>query len=341
MAKTTRNTSWRHFVGLDVSKHTLDCWVRPAAQAAQWPNTPEGFDALHAWLQACGCHRVQTVLCLENTGPYDDQLLATMTRRGWACVVEKTTILSRIGPEHHRKTDAFDARQLAEYADRFADTLQVWTPPAKEIAQLRHLTTERRRLVTQRAATQAKQTQAQQQTQVPALLPACWQAQITFLTQQITQIETRIRHLIHAQPRWAQRVHVLTSIPGIGEVTAWRWLGMFAGQSHLSGKQLASRFGVAPHPRQSGTSVRGPRRSAGHGQAEVRKLLCLCARSASTHCARFRQYKERKLAEGKPAAVVRNNIMNKLIHLLCAVWNTGHMYDPDHVSRFHQQAQDA
>ena len=68
------------------------------------------------------------------------------------------------------------------------------------------------------------------------------------------------------------------------------------------------------------------------------KVLTLCARSAGVHKQGYRTYKQRKLAEGKQPRLITNNIINKLIHVACAVWNQDGQYDPNHVSRFVSQA---
>ncbi len=62
--------------------------------------------------------------------------------------------------------------------------------------------------------------------------------------------------------------------------------------------------------------------------------MALVARSVSAHYQRFKTYKKRKLEEGKCWPVVRNNLINKLIKIICAIWDSGKAYDPRHVSRF-------
>ena len=61
-------------------------------------------------------------------------------------------------------------------------------------------------------------------------------------------------------------------------------------------------------------------------------LLHLAARSVVTHNARFRAYYQRKLAEGKPKALVLNNVANKLLRVCLAVLASGQPYNPDYVS---------
>lgn len=336
MKQTTLETI-THQVGIDISKSKLDCWLRPNGLHLCCGNDAEGFRRLRGWLNEHHCRQETTVICMEDTGIYGKKVLMALTADGWHCSVEKTTILSKVSPEHHRKEDAFDASLLAEYADRFADQLQFTTPPAKVIEELQQLYSERRRLVRQRTATKTKQKQAAAQPHCPELLQEGWSQQLDFLSNQITRLETQITQRISAHNGLDSYYQLLVSIPGVGQVTAWLWLIMFYGQPQLDPKKIASRFGVAPHSHRSGSSVRGKTRSSGHGASEMRSTMTLAARSASTHCQKFNRYKQRKLDEGKPWPVVRNNLVNKLITIICAIWNRGAFYDPDHQSRFDRE----
>lgn len=326
-----------HFVGIDISNKRLDCWLRPNGQHLRCANTKEGFDQLHQWLQAEKCRPKDTVICLEQTGVYGKQLLVYLSGQQWHCALEKTTILDKVGPEHHRKDDKFDAQLLAEYADRFRDQLHLATPAIPAIDRLQQLCGERRRLVRQRAAIKNKQRQAKKQPHCPPLLREGWHEQMGLLNRQITNLEQKMHDIVSNHQGLSNYYHLLTSIPGVGPITAWVWLTMFYGQQQLDPKKIASRFGLAPHVRRSGSSVRGKTRSSGHGASQIRSALTMAAQSASTHYEKFKNYKQRKLDEAKPWPVVRNNIVNKLITIICAIWNSRQSYDPNHVSRFDRQ----
>lgn len=331
---TTNLSAICYYVGIDISKQKLDCWLRPAAEHLRCGNDRRGFDRLLRWLTADKCTPDNTVICLENTGIYGKRLLVALTEAGWPTAVEKTTITDKVGPDHNRKEDEFDASLIAEYADRYTDQLHLTTPPEEAIDQLKQLCSERRRLVRQRAGTKAKQTQSTQQPNCPELLQEGWDQQIALLDEQIATLERRISEIISSHEGLNSYNKLLKSIPGIGDITACLWLIYFYGQEKLNPKKIASRFGVAPHSHNSGSSVRGRTRSSGHGAAEMRGNMSLAARSASTHYDRFKRYKQRKLEEGKCWPVVRNNLVNKLITIICAIWNSGEPYDPNHTSRF-------
>lgn len=329
------------FVGIDVSKLWLDCYIRPANQWIRVDNSQAGFDRLQHWLASHGIAASTAVICMENTGVYDDRLLQALTQAGWVCSVEKTTVLEKVNPEHHRKDDAYDAAGLAEYADRYTDKLCLYQPVEPLVEQLRQLYGERRRLVIQRAAVRSKQTQSEQLISVSPQVKQSWQHQLAFYDEQIEKIEQAIAEVIAQHNGLAHYEQLLRSIPGIGKVTSWLWLILFYGQEYLHAKQIASRFGFAPHSSQSGSSIKKKTRSSGHGSSEMRQCMCMAARSMSIHHQKFMDYKQRKMNDGKVWPIVRNNLVNKLIKIMCAIWNSGQPYREDHTSRFDRQKKTA
>lgn len=337
MPSTNSFTHLQHYIGIDVSKGWLDCWLRPQSEWMRCSNNPAGFDELMEWLRDCGASPATAIICLENTGIYDDRLLASLSENGWSCSLEKTTVLDKVTFEHHRKEDAYDAARLAEYAERFSDKLTLWQPTEAPLGLLRQLYSERRRLVTQKAAVETKRTQSEQQVVTSPLVEEAWLEQLELYQQQIAVIETRMQVLVADHSGLSHYYQLLTGIPGVGQVTAWLWLILFYGEQTLNAKKIASRFGFAPHSYRSGSSVHGSTRSSGHGASQMRRCMALAARSASTHYQKFRRYKQRKLDEGKPWPVVRNNLINKLIKIMSAIWNSGQPYDPNHTSRFERQ----
>jgi len=325
------------YVGIDISKAWLDVHLRPAGHSFRCDNNSEGFTALDTWLRTHGANPKTTIVCMEQTGIYGHRLLATMTGLGWRCAVEKTTITATVGPEHHRKEDPYDAALIAEYAERYLDTLHLQAPAEEAIDTLRCLYAERSRVVRERAATKTKQVQADQYVHLNALLTEIWEDPLAFYDAQIVRIEARMQECVDSHTGLETYFRLLISIPGVGSVTAWLWLFLFYGQDHLNHKQVASRFGFAPHSHISGSSVRGKTRSSGHGMAEMRAKMTMVVRSSSTHVQKFQAYKQKKEEEGKAWPVIRNNLINRYIKITCAIWNNKTPYDPNHTSRFHRQ----
>lgn len=97
-------------------------------------------------------------------------------------------------------------------------------------------------------------------------------AQLQQLTQQRTDIEAEILRVADAHPRTC----VLTSMPGIGVMTAARLLTEVVGKDFKSAAHLASYAGIAPVTRQSGTSIRGESPSR-RGNKVLKRALFLSA----------------------------------------------------------------
>lgn len=333
---------YRCFVGIDVSKRTLDgCLLRGVGTEKhhlQVANDEAGFSHLIQWLTQNQASAEETIVCMENTGLYDDALLQALTLAGYSCAVEKTTVLQKVRPEHHRKDDRCDAALLAEYAWRFQDKLCLWSAPEPVIEEIRLLYRERRRLITQRGAVLQLQSEAPRRTSDTGFAEALWHEEIAFFNKHITRLEEKLDALVHSDEDLLHRYEIVKSLPGFGSVASLLFVMLFYGEDRLKAREMASRFGFAPHRERSGTSQRAPARSSGHGQSEVRKVLTLCARSAGTHDAKMRAYKQKKLAEGKASKLVTNNLINRLLRIVCALWNQDQYYDPDHVSRFAQKA---
>lgn len=333
---------YTYFLGIDVSKATLDCCLRwrtgtTVQERTFHPANPvTGHQQLMTWLTDLEVPQDDAVCCLEHTGVSDDQLLATLTVQGWTCALEKTTVTDTVSPEHHYKTDTVDAARLAEYAERFHDKLAIYRPPEAAQEELRALLTERNRLVVQRQAAHQKQQQAHYQTANLETLRPLWEEQVALLTQQIDTIEARIDECSHQDTVLSHRVNQVASIPGVGPCLAPLWVSLFAGEPTLNPRQIASRFGFAPHVAESGTSRQSPATSTGHGDALVRKTCCMAALSVQRHWPKMAAYKAKKEAEGKPGPVITNNIINRLIRILCAIWNANSWYDPEYVSPFAQ-----
>lgn len=328
---------WRFIVGIDISKKQLDCYLLDrqtgGGYESQIPNTYKGFERLASWLGDHGADPSQTKLISEHTGRYGEHLLRWTTTNEWAHSVVKTTALKKVGNEHHRKTDAFDAEDLADYGVRFSDKLSLTTAPKPVIGQIKRLQTERRAMVDQRAALKSKLTEADIHDADMERLIDMWTRQVALLSENITELEGRIKELINEDTNIKNRYYMMRSAPGIGKVLGPLWVSLFAGQQTLKARKISSRFGFAPHPHRSGSSVNRTEQSSGFGNSEVRRVMHQAALSVKTHCPHYQEYYEKKRAEGKEHLLVINNIINKLIRLYCAMWNNRAEYDPNYIQK--------
>ncbi len=331
------STTYEVFVGIDISKLTLDVWLDHPDQSQtefiQVENSSEGFKRLGDWLGECGADPEQTILCGEHTGRYGEHLASWAGQSQWDYAVVKTTALKKVSPEHHRKSDRYDASLLAEYARRYTDKLSLVKTPDRAVKQLKRLRKERRFMVDQRARLAQKISEADYHDADMECITEYYQQQIDLLSRQIDSIEKRIKTLIKSHPSLDHRYRQVLTAPGIGKVIASFWVSLFAGEEQLNPRQISSRFGFAPHTYQSGTSVKGRKRSSGFGNGDMRRIMNQGARSVATHNPHYKAYYQKKLAEGKGEKLIMNNIINKIIRTVCSMWNHDVDYDPGHIQK--------
>jgi transposase len=91
---------------------------------------------------------------------------------------------------------------------------------------------------------------------------------------QMQQVQHQIRDHVTRHPELTRQQALLTSIPGIGEMTATRLLAEMAPLERFqSARQAAAYTGLTPKHHESGSSVRGRARLSKIGNARVRKAL--------------------------------------------------------------------
>jgi transposase len=87
-------------------------------------------------------------------------------------------------------------------------------------------------------------------------------------------VQQQIRDHVTRHPKLTRQQMLLTSIPGIGEVTATRLLAEMAPlEKFPSPRQAAAYTGLTPKHHESGSSIRGRSRLSKIGNARVRKAL--------------------------------------------------------------------
>jgi len=312
-----------YFVGIDVAKAALDMALGEQAPAQRFANDPRGRRVLCAQLAALGPAKI----VLEATGGYEVPLLRSLHAAGLPAV--------RVNPRPVRdfakaagvlaKTDAIDARVLARYA-------RVMDPPlrhekAPENAELERLVTRRRQLVEMRT-----QERNRIGTESSTAVLRCLKRMVTTIEESIQQLEKEISDLIAHQRTLERKVEVLSSVPGVGLVTAATLLAELPELGTLPRQAIASLVGLAPFADDSGN--RQGRRSIRGGRAGVRATLYMAALVAVRYNPVIREDYQRLIAAGKLPKVALVACTRKLLTILNAMvrddkpWSHGKVENP-------------
>lgn len=299
------------FAGCDISSRWLDLCILTAggARVTRHANTAGGIAAVLDALEGAGA----ALVVVEPSGGYERPLLETLwaAQRAVALVpAQRVRHFARAGGQL-AKTDAIDARLLAEYAARMRPAP---TPaPAENRPLLRALVARRRQLVEARKAERTRASKAG-----PPAARASIERVLDFLTAEIATIEREIRAALAASRAALARAQRMQSLPGVGPVTATVLVAEMPELGRLGPGQAAALAGLAPHARDSGRR-RGKRFISG-GRKPVRDTLFMAATSAAFHTdSGFAAFYRRLREAGKPHKLAIIAVARKMLVTLNAM----------------------
>ena len=203
------------------------------------------------------------------------------------------------------KTDRVDARVLAAFGAAFPD-MQPAAPADVTIDRLRDMLVLREKLVDQRADLKM----AFDEVGDPAPDGPVTKV-LAELDAGVREYDRRIEELISGAEEHAESYGILTSVPGIGAVTAAALIAWMGELGAIGNRQAAALIGVAPFARDSG-SMKGGRHISG-GRRRPRDVLYMAAMTACRYNPDMNEMRERLVARGKCHKVVLVAVMRKLI----------------------------
>jgi hypothetical protein len=151
------------------------------------------------------------------------------------------------------------------------------------------------------------------------------------------QAQDHLRNLLVQAHQAVPQSNQLATIPGIGAGTAAVLTAKVISIDRFeTPEQLVGYFGICPEKDASGLDKDGAPKPGRHahmsrkGSDLVRKYLWNAAKVACRHNPAVRARYRRLRARGIRGDVALGHCMQKLLHLVWAVWKSGKAFDPNH-----------
>lgn len=321
-------------IGIDVAKDKLQiAWLKQLqplqVKPKSLPNTPVGHKALLDWLlQNTGVTVERLRITLEPTNVYHEGVALYLHDQGCqVCLVnakQVTDFSSSLG--NVSKNDRKDSVMLA----RFGAVMnpRVWQPAPMEIRQLHALLD---RLDTLQATMQQEENRLdtlQMRERYPETVKASLDQSIEFLKKAMQVIRDQIDDHIDRHPGLKNDQKLLTTIPGVGELTAQRMIALMRSRAFTKASQVAAFMGIVPIERTSGTSVFKRARISHRGDPALRGKLFMPVVAAITHNATVRKFYQKLLAQKKHQRAAMTAAMRKLVHICFGVLKNQQAFSP-------------
>ena len=299
------------FVGIDVSKDRLDVHVRPSGRAFAVTRDGTGLEQLVDDLR----NLAPASIALEATGGFEIAVAAALAGAALPLAVVNPRQIRDFARATGRlaKTDALDAQVIALFAERIRpEPRPIANADSQTLAEL----VARRRQVVEMIGMETNRLHQARNPRVQRMLKAT----LKTLKAQLAELDRDIDDTIKRSPVWRVADDLLTSVPGVGDVTAHTLIADLPELGQLDRRRIAALVGVAPVNRDSG-QMRGKRTIAG-GRTDVRNALYMATLSATRWNPVIGQHYRSLVERGRPKKVALVACMRRLLGILNAIIRT-------------------
>jgi transposase len=306
------------YAGIDVCKDWLDIHVHPLNRSLRLSNDASGIRQLKRLLTKLN----PVCIVLEATGKYHRPAHRSLFADGFTVAIVDPYRARMFAKScgYLAKTDRLDARLLALMGEALEPAASVPSAPAFEALQ--ELVNARSAAIAElnMLANRIKATQT-------SVLKAALARLARNVQKHIDWLDAEIANRIAKDPDLCRKAEILTSIPGVGPVTAQALMAGLQELGQCTGKQAAMLAGLAPVANDSG--ARSGTRSIRAGRPAPRRALYMAALSASRCNPALSRFAKILKAAGKPPKVVLVAIMRKLLVLANTLLTQNRLWSPN------------
>lgn len=296
------------YIGIDVAKNHLDVCILPLNKTKRFKNNELGIISL---IEFIGDNKKIERIILEPTGGYEELVLETLEEKGYKISMVNASQIRAFARANGilAKTDKIDAKVLADYGIKRPSRLYI--PLPAELKRLKKYITRRRQLL-HMIVEEKNRLKKERDSEMIKLIGEA----LEFLNTQKEFLEQRIIKEIEQTEKLKQMKEILTSLKGIGDITAAILMTEVPELGKLGNNQIAKLIGVAPLNRESGM-MRGKSKICG-GRGYVRDSLYIAALPAIRFEPKLRDFYLRLKNNGKPGKLAVIAVVRKMITILNA-----------------------
>ena len=233
------------------------------------------------------------LIVLEATGGFEITVAAALASAGLPLAVVNPRQIRDFARATGRlaKTDALDAQIIALFAERIRpEPRPIADADSQALAEL----IARRRQVVEMIGMETNRFRQARNPRVQRTIKAT----LKTLEAQLAELDREINDTVRGSPIWRAADDLLTSVPGVGDVTSRTLIADLPELGQLDRRRIAALVGVAPVNRDSG-QMRGRRTIAG-GRTDVRNALYMATLSATRWNPVISQHYKSLVERGRP-----------------------------------------
>jgi len=297
-------------------------------------NSEKGFISLLTWTKKLTDPNIGVRFVMEATGVYHQKFAYFLDDHGCALSIVLPNKISNYIRTLEVKT--ITDKSCSEAITRLGleRKLSNWQRPKKTYKSLQQLTRERDQVVLERSMVKNQLHAESQEAEPHERSLERLKERIKFLSSQEREIKEDIEQVVNRDAELKKEVDIISSIPGVGELTAAIILGETNGFELIRNKkQLTSYAGFDVKEKQSGTSVKGKPRISKKGNRSLRKAMYLPSMSAVKWDDNFKNIYVRIVSKQGIKMKALIAVQRKLLELAYTLFKTKASYDKSYESK--------
>jgi transposase len=334
----------KQVVGIDVAqKELVVCLGNMDEEATTsvyanktFANNERGFMAMILWVKKLTIAEAPLRYVMEATGVYHEALAYYLSNKAYSVSIVMPNKITNFFRTLEVKTVTDKSMSEAIAMFGLEKKLENWIQPKKVFRELRQVTRERDQLIAERTM-QKNQLHAEQVEAYPCeKMVDRIKARIQMVNKQLKEITAEIAAIISNDAALTQTVKLITTVPGVGTLTAVTILAETNGFELIrSKKQLTSYAGLDVKEKESGTSVKWKPRISKKGNKHLRKAMHLPALAAIRHAERYKAIFARIVAKNGIKMKAAVAVQRKLLEMVYTIYKTQKPYE---INYFENQA---
>ena len=226
-----------------------------------------------------------------------------------------------------------DARSIALYAYKNRQAARLWVPRREVVEEIKELLTLRERCLNNlsRLKKPIKELKSDGNPRIAKLIEDSCQGAIEGARRDLASIEAKIDHLFKEDAELSRLYKLISSVDGVGKYIGAQVIVETNELDNITeGKKYACYSGVGPFEHSSGSSVGSRSRVSHRANKGSKTLFHMAALSPIRISGEFKDYYQRKVAEGKNKMSVMNAIRNKIVLRVFACVRNNKVYQKNY-----------
>lgn len=297
-------------------------------------NSDSGFISLVEWTHKLTENETDVRYVMEATGVYHQKFAYFLSENNYEVSIVLPNKISNYIRTLELKTitDKSCSQAIAQFG--LERKLDLWCKPKTVYKELQQLTRERDQIVQERSIIKNQIHAENAEAQPNEKSVKRMQARIRFLNSQEKEIKEDINCLVKENADVKQVIDRITTIPGVGKLTAVIVLAETNGFELIRNKsQLSSYAGLDVKEKQSGTSVKGKPRISKKGNRNLRKSMHLPALTVVKWDDNFRAIYARLVSKHGIKMKALVSIQRKILELIYILFKNETIYDKDYINK--------